>query len=330
MIRNNKLENEKKGIRIVTGWLVRILLALYLIFASTAESRLLAQPPKEITNSIGMKLVLVPKGTFMMGSTPSEAGLQPDELQHQVTISRSFYIGVHEVTQKQYETVMDQNPSFFRGERLTQRDLKAGEVAKNIDSSNHPVEAIHWADAVEFCSRLSALPGEKKARRVYRLPTESEWEYACRAGSDTVYCFGNNADSLVDYAWFGNNSGSKPLDAESLLTLVNNDFALYCQKLLEEGCRTHPVGTKKPNAWGIYDMHGNVWEWCSDWYGEYPKGPTTDPVGPREGSLKVIRGNGWESLAKFCRAADRHGISRGTTSYSFGFRVAVSSSGVRE
>jgi formylglycine-generating enzyme required for sulfatase activity len=241
-----------------------------------------------ITNSIGMKLVLIPKGTFMMGSPIEEEGADNDEEQHQVTIGKDYYLGVTEVTQGQYEKVMGTNPSYFRGNKV------------QGESSNHPVEQVSWEDAVEFCKKLSDLPEEKKAGRVYRLPTEAEWEYACRAGSKAAYSFGANSKSLGDYAWFGENSGRQ----------------------------THPVGEKKANAWGLYDMHGNVWELCSDWYGEYPKGAVSDPSGPNEGSIRVIRGGGWDNVAAFCRSANRFWDVPSGRDGSLGFRVALSSSGI--
>jgi formylglycine-generating enzyme required for sulfatase activity len=246
-----------------------------------------AQSPKTITNSIGMKLVLIPKGTFMMGSPIEEEGADNDEEQHQVTIGKDYYLGVTEVTQGQYEKVMGTNPSYFQKR-----------VIRKSDSSMYPVELVSWEDAVEFCKKLSDLPEEKKAGRVYRLPTEAEWEYACRAGSKAAYSFGANSKTLGDYAWFGENSGRQ----------------------------THPVGEKKANAWGLYDMHGNVWEWCSDWYGVYPKGSVSDPSGPSEGSCRVVRGGFWFGVAAGCRSADRSRFDPSVL--SLGFRVALSSSGI--
>ena len=248
-----------------------------------------AQSPKTITNSIGMKLVLIPKGTFMMGSPIEEEGADNDEEQHQVTIGKDYYLGVTEVTQGQYEKVMGTNPSYFQKR-----------VIRKSDSSMYPVEQVSWEDAVEFCKKLSDLPEEKKAGRVYRLPTEAEWEYACRAGSKAAYSFGANSKTLGDYAWFGENSGNQ----------------------------THPVGEKKANAWGLYDMHGNVWEWCSDWYGVYPKGSVSDPSGPSEGSSRVCRGGFWRDGAAGCRSANRGGDAPSIRGGNLGFRVALSSSGI--
>ena len=252
-------------------------------------SQVRAQPAKEITNSIGMKLVLIPKGTFMMGSPEGEEARDEDETQHEVTISKDYYLGVTEVTQGQYEKVMGANPSYFQGDKI------------KGSSSNHPVEMVSWKDAVEFCKKLSELPEEKAAGRVYRLPTEAQWEYACRAGSETAYSFGESSKSLADYDWFGEHIKGQ----------------------------THPVGKKKPNAWGLYDMHGNVWEWCSDWYGEYPNGAVSDPVGPLKGSDRVNRGGSFGNIATLCRSASRSGFD--PSSYyrdCIGFRVALSPSGI--
>lgn len=250
-----------------------------------------AQSPKTITNSIGMKLVLIPKGTFQMGSPIEEEGASNDEEQHQVTISKDYYLGVTEVTQGQYAKVMGTNPSHFQKR-----------VIRKSDSSMYPVEQVSWEDAVEFCKKLSDLPEEKAAGRVYRLPTEAEWEYACRAGSKTAYSFGEGSELLGDYSWFGGN--------------CNN--------------QTHPVGEKKANAWGIYDMHGNVWEWCSDWYGEYPKGAVSDPVGPLKGSGRVYRGGSWGNEAASYRSAYRNWSSPDDRIINFGngFRLALSPSGI--
>jgi len=248
-----------------------------------------AQSPKTITNSIGMKLVLIPKGTFMMGSPIEEEGADNDQEQHQVTIGKDYYLGVTEVTQGQYEKVMGTNPSYFQKR-----------VIRKSDSSMYPVEQVSWEDAVEFCKKLSDLPEEKKAGRAYRLPTEAEWEYACRAGSKAAYSFGANSKTLGDYAWFVDNSGEQ----------------------------THPVGEKKANAWGLYDMHGNVWEWCSDWYDEYSKGAVSDPSGPSEDVYRVIRGGGWYNVAADCRSAVRYWDDPLDRGKDLGFRLALSSSGI--
>ncbi len=173
--------------------------------------------PVKLRNSIGMKFVVIPPGEFMMGSPPSEPGRDDNETQRTVTIASPFSLDVHEVTQSQYESVTGSNPSHFRG-------------------VNNPVENVGWDDAVAFCRKLSALPAEVAAGQVYRLPTEAEWEYACRAGTTTAYSFGDDAMDLAKYAWFYDNSDNTP----------------------------HAVGEKLPNGWALYDMHGNETEWCSD------------------------------------------------------------------
>jgi formylglycine-generating enzyme required for sulfatase activity len=250
--------------------------------------QLQAQSPKEITNSIGMKLVLIPKGTFMMGSPESEQGRSENETRHEVTISKDLYLGVYEVTQAQYEKVIGKNPSLYQG------------AIVGNENADLPVENVSWHDAVEFCKKLSDLPEEKKAGRVYRLPTEAQWEYACRAGSKTAYSFDDEEGLLPVYGWFNRNSSN----------------------------RTHTVGLLEPNAWGLYDMHGNVWEWCSDWYEEYPKGAVSDPTGPCEGSGRVLRGGGWNFEAADCRSASRDWRLPSRRLNGRGFRLALSPSGI--
>jgi formylglycine-generating enzyme required for sulfatase activity len=226
------------------------------------------------SNSIGMKFKPILGGTFTMGDANGDA----DEAPHQVTLTRAFELGVYEVTQEQYKKVMGTTPSEFKGPQ-------------------NPVEMVSWDDAVEFCRNLSAMPAEKKAGYIYRLPTEAEWEYACRAGTTTKYCFGDSDSALGDYAWYDENSGNT----------------------------THPVGGKKPNPWGLYDMHGNVWEWCQDWYGDYPSGSVTDPQGVKSGSPRVNRGGSWYDTALYARSAARDGYSPDLRFYDLGFRVLRSS-----
>ena len=243
-----------------------------------------AQSPKEITNSIGMKMVLIPKGTFDMGSAATDRGADLDEPQHQVTLSRDFYIGQFEVTQSQYEEVMGTNPNQFP------RD-------KKIDPSNYPV-ALSWTDAAKFCKQLSGLPEEKKAGRIYRLPTEAEWEYACRAGSPAAFCFGDDTSLLRQYAWFDKNGDEQ----------------------------THPVGLKRPNDWGLYDMHGNAWEWVADWYEVYSRKNVTDPQGPRSGTDRVYRGGSVNYSPGYLRSANRTATAPTFDGFEFlpiGFRVSL-------
>ncbi|MDC0279224.1 formylglycine-generating enzyme family protein, partial [bacterium] len=233
-------------------------------------------PLPESADSIGMKFKLIPAGTFTMGDASGE----DDETPHEVTLTKPFKMGIHEVTQAQYEQVMGVNPSGFKG-------------------ADNPVETLSWDDAVEFCRRLSELPAEKAAGNVYRLPTEAEWEYACRAGTTTKFSFGDDESELGDYAWYGVNSDQK----------------------------THPVGSKKPNAWGLYDMYGNVWEWCQDWEEDHPSGSVTDPSGATSGSIRVLRGGSWRGPAEDCRSAYRIRDSPSFRDYYYGFRVSLSPSG---
>ena len=222
-----------------------------------------------------MKLVLIPVGKFMMGSPDSERGrdkiFQDEGPQHEVTLSKPFYVAVTEVTQAQYQRVMGTNPSEFKG-------------------ATNPVELVSWNEATEFCKRLS-----EKSRQAVRLPTEAEWEYACRAGTATAFSFGDAESALGDYAWYEENSGET----------------------------THPVGQKKPNAWGLYDMHGNVLEWCADWYGDYPKGAVTDPQGPASGPSRVLRGGSWKLVPSVCRSACRFMYIQVIRNINIGFRVVV-------
>ena len=244
------------------------------------KGELAENPASEFTNSLGMKFRLIPAGRFLMGSPANEKGRYEGELQHEVILTNPFYMGIYPVTQGEYERVMGSNPSRFKGER-------------------HPVESVSWDDVMAYIERLNSLAEEVNLGRRYRLPTEAEWEYACRAGSGTAYFFGDEESRLGDYAWYGSNSAR----------------------------RTHPVGQKKPNAWGLHDMHGNVWEWCLDWDGDYPNSAVTDPSGPIDGSRRVFRGGGWGSGAASCRSASR---SRDDPSYrysSLGFRLALSSLG---
>jgi formylglycine-generating enzyme required for sulfatase activity len=216
------------------------------------------------TNSIGMKLVYIPAGSFMMGSPSNEKDRESDEgPQHHVQISKGFYMGAYEVTQAQWQAVMGSNPSNFKGNNL-------------------PVEKVSWNDAVEFCEKLSHQEG-----KTYRLPTEAEWEYACRAGTTTPFYFGQTIST--DQANYDGN-----------YTYGSGRKGIYRQK-------TTAVGSFAPNAFGLYDMHGNVWEWCSDWYGEnyYSSSPGVDPQGPASGSYRVLRGGSWGYSPGHCRSASR-------------------------
>lgn len=245
------------------------------------------EPAKEITNSLGMKLLLIPKGTFTMGSPAAEKERFDNEFEHRVTIGHDYYLGVHEVTQAQYQMVLGENPSRFQGDTV------------EGDTSSHPVESVSWDDAVEFCRRFSARPEERSAGRVYRLPTEAEWEYACRAGNAAAFCFGDEEAGVGEHGWSAENSQHQ----------------------------THPIAQKKPNRWGLYDMHGNVWEWCSDRFGDYPKGAVTDPHGAAKGIDRVVRGGCWVNLAMDCRSASRRRYAPTLRDGYFGLRLAMIAGG---
>ncbi|MBR6471608.1 MAG: formylglycine-generating enzyme family protein [Victivallales bacterium] len=218
-----------------------------------------------------MKKILA--GSFLMGSPEWEDGRVPWETQHRVTLTRDYWLGTYEVTQAQWKAVMGNNPSHFQGDDL-------------------PVESVSWSDAKEFCERLNKNSSIKRPKGYrFDLPTEAQWEYACRAGTTGAY-HGN----LDDVAWYDENSGDQ----------------------------THPVGRQQPNAWGLYDMHGNVWEWCRDWYGEGSyAGDATDPTGVLSGSDRVLRGGGWLNYAQRCRSAFRFDFSPGYRFYYLGFRLAL-------
>jgi formylglycine-generating enzyme required for sulfatase activity len=241
-----------------------------------------------------MKLVLIPPGEFQMGS-PKE--LIDDEFSkghanepwyrgyllsegpaHGVRITKPYWIGATDVTQEEYQQVMGSNPSKFQGD------------------PKRPVEQVPWDDAVEFCRRLSALPREKVARRQYRLPTEAQWEHACRAGTTSRWYSGDDEAALGNVAWFDRNAGGQ----------------------------THPVAQKRANAWGLYDMYGNVCQWCQDWYDQdyYKNALTDDPLGPATGSTHADRGGGSSYPACRCRSAHRDARAPGNVP-DLGFRVAI-------
>jgi len=244
----------------------------------------------ESTNSIGMEFKLIPAGKFIMGE---------GDQAHEVTLTKPFKIGVHEVTQAQYEKVMGVNPSFFKGVRNN-----------NLPSAENPVDSVSWKDAVDFCHALSNLPAEKAVGNVYRLPTEAEWEYACRAGTITKFSFGDDEAEIGDFAWYAENAG------EPEQVNRGNFYHLL---------RTHPVGEKRPNAWGLYDMHGNVWEWCQDWYHEYPRDAIIDPAGPTDGSYRVVRGGSFfeRMNPSYCSSGFRSKVKDGRGGRNAGFRVVL-------
>jgi len=235
----------------------------------------------EIKVKSGIEMVQLPAGRFTMGDK-NEIDAQP----HEVFIS-SFLMDKYLVTQEQYKKVMGENPSRW----------KAG---------NNPVEQVRWSDAVKYCNARSLKENLQPCYDLqtwqcnfdangYRLPTEAEWEYACRAGTKTTYFFGNDSSKLADYAWLDENSSGKP----------------------------HPVGQKPPNPWGLYDMHGNVWEWCNDFYkvDYYQQSPEENPRGPSTGETKVVRGGAWKFSADSCRSAYRYNEDPGYSDVCFGYDI---------
>jgi formylglycine-generating enzyme required for sulfatase activity len=231
------------------------------------DSRSSATTPAKRENVVLTNMVLIKAGSFPRSH-------------HVVTLTHDYWLGKYEVTQGEYSSVMGKNPSHFPGDPA------------------RPVEKLNFADAVAYCAAITRreidggrlLPGYS-----YRLPTEAEWEYACRAGTTNLFSFGDNASDADQFAW----------------TLENSDAT------------THPVGQKKPNPWGLYDMHGNVWEWCSDWFEPYPAKDLQDPVGPGASKFKVFRGGGWNHAVEYARSANRFMMAPVTGIYFVGFRLAL-------
>jgi sulfatase modifying factor 1 len=261
------------------------------------------------TNSVGMKFKRIPKGKFEMGSEKDEKDAYDDEKpSHTVEITKDFYLGMTEVTQGQWKAVMgkDNNPSYFS------KTGDGKDSVKGLDTDDFPVEAVSWKDTQDFLKKLNALAAERKFKVEYRLPSEAEWEYACRGGprsSSKPFHFKSPSASL--------GAGQANFDAS---------VPYGGGKKGEESERTNTAGKNgEANALGLYDMHGNVHEWCSDWYSAdyYGKSPLKDPTGPSEGSNRVIRGGGWDHDGRNCRSANRR---RGTPGFRFndvGFRAAA-------
>ncbi|MCE2801495.1 MAG: SUMF1/EgtB/PvdO family nonheme iron enzyme [Planctomycetaceae bacterium] len=293
--------------------------------------------PMRMTNSLQMEFALIPAGTFQMGTrlTPEQIHQQyPDpsdmvehyqyQTQHEVKLTKPFYIGVHEVAVGQFRKFVEAEGYKTDAER----DGKGGygfDTEKNefsIDSKytwrnpgleqddTHPVVNVSWNDAVAFCRWLSRVDGLE-----YRLPTEAEWEYSCRAGSSREFTFGDDAEQL---AGFGNLADAAlKSKVPNAPTIRGNDGSIF----------TSRVGSYRSNEFGLYDMHGNVWEWCSDWYGVYPTSSVEDPVGPATGLGRVRRGGSWGYVAS-CRSASRHAFTPAGRDFHIGFRVALSSTGI--
>jgi formylglycine-generating enzyme required for sulfatase activity len=230
------------------------------------------QAGEVVANGLGMQFAWCPPGSFLMGRPAGEKGDRDEIPQHRVTLTQGFYLGIRPVTQAQWQAVMGSNPSHFKGD-------------------NRPVENVSWEDCQEFCRKLGAKEGKR-----YRLPTEAEWEYACRAGTTSEYHTGNREEALKRAGWYGSNSGSQ----------------------------THPVGQKEANAWGLFDMHGNVWEWCLDGKHTYTSGDITDPQGPNDkDDARVLRGGSWGDDPSGCRAAYRGHTAPSARNLNFGCRVVL-------
>jgi len=223
-----------------------------------------------------IEFVWIRPGKFNMGSPFDENGRKLNERQHEVTLTKGFWIQTTELTQAQWKAVVGPNPSHFKSD------------------PNFPVEQVSWDDLKEFLRKLNERCRSKLENLKADLPTEAEWEYACRSGSARRWSFGDDETTLGEYAWFVANSGNK----------------------------THAAGLKKPNAWGLYDMHGNVWEWCKDWHGEYG-GDAVDPKGLEKGRHRVLRGGAWYSELATVRSADRYWHNPSYRSSNVGGRIVL-------
>jgi formylglycine-generating enzyme required for sulfatase activity len=288
--------------------------------ASPAETTISTLQQRVRTNSVGMKLIWIPPGEFLMGSPRYEEFRGDDETQHRVRITRPFYLGVYEVTvgqfrqfvqQTGYRTDLEKDPPSIRQIPDPEVDVLEYRVPSWRDPcfarrDDLPEACVSWNDAVAFCRWLSGKEGNE-----YRLPTEAEWEYACRAGTRTRFCTGNDDTSVFH--------------AGRMCRLIPKGCGRYVPQ--STGLpRTAPVGSFAPNLFGLYDMHGNVWEWCADWYDAeyYDRSPTDDPPGPASGKSRVLRGGAYDLAAPFVRSANRcHGPPH-YGDLGTGFRVAVS------
>ena len=237
-------------------------------------------PAKELTLDLGggvkLELVLIPAGEFLMGSADSDPKAENDEKpRHRVRITKPFYLGKYKVMQDQWQTVMGNNPSSYRGPK-------------------YPVQGVSWNDCQTFMKKLNKKFGPAGGN--FQLPTEAQWEYACRAGGGTQWCCGDDVSKLDQYAWYEGNCGAG----------------------------IHPLGEKKPNAWGLYDIHGDVWEWCADTYdrGYYAVSPAADPAGPSWAGQRVLRGGSWYLGPDYARSARRSWLSPDVGSLLHGFRLA--------
>ena len=272
----------------------------------------------DLGNGINLEMVLIPAGTFMMGRPISaETGRNNDETQHQVTISKPFYLGKYPITLAQWQRFVKTTPYkseaetsgggyFWNGSEFNLDPNRNWKNPGFKQEANHPVVCVSWNDVQHFHDWLNSF-GLKDAS-IFQSPSEAQWEYACRAGTTTPYHFGNQLNGTQ-----ANCDGNYPYGTDRKGPFLE---------------KTTPVGKYPANAWGLHDMHGNVNEWCADWYGDYPTGSVTDPNGPPTGSFRVFRGGGWINVAVGCRSALRRRDVPSLRSNYLGFRVALSLSGI--
>jgi len=286
--------------RIIIGMLVVVCCGIFFLMQYKKPKNQIPLEPwvAELGSGVIMELMPVAAGRFDMGANDSDAADREKPV-HRVILTRPFWIGKCEVTQKQYEQVMENNPSRFEG-------------------ADNPVENVSWNDAIEFCKKLTDkehASGRLPASYKYTLPTEAQWEFAARGGNNSKGYKYSGSDDLDRVGWYYENSGDKRLDDSSWST----------DKLSSNNCETHAVGQKSPNELGLYDMSGNVWEWCSDWYDldYYDSGAMTNPTGASSGSFRGGRGGSWYSYARYCRSADRVGLTPASLDGNLGFRLCL-------
>lgn len=301
--------------RTAAGWIVQLGWLFFAAAAAAGEAR----EPEVVANGIGLKLVRIRAGEFVMGSPAQEAGRRLDEPQRAVRLTRDFFLGQYEVTRGQFRRFVEET----RYQTDSQRGIRGGygydEATGKLlgpdkkfswqetgfpQTDEHPVVNVSWNDAVAFCRWLSQREGQ-----TYRLPTEAEWEYACRGGTTTAFCTGNDPQQLVEVGNIVDALAHEKFPERT--AIAGSDGHVF----------TAPVGSFRPNAWGLYDMHGNVWEWCQDWFGPAAALPQTDPRGPEKGRDKVIRGGDWYHDWSFARSAQRSPIYPSLCRRHAGFRV---------
>lgn len=288
-----------------------------------------SQPAKALTldlsDKVTLKLVLIPAGKFLMGSPETEKGRDTDEVQHEVTISKPFYMGISHVTVDQFAAFVKDSGYKTDAEKIGHAfaiEIKDGRLTEDVvfdcswrnpgfeQKGDHPVVEVSWNDATAFCDWLS-----KKSGKTVGLPTEAQWEYACRAGTKTVYPWGDNPNDGKGWA----NCADQSLK-QKLLNMPEKTCFSWDDGIVF----TSPVGSFKPNAFGLYDMVGNVWQWCQDRNAvDYDKGPATDPTGAATGVYRILRGGSWAESPWYCRSAFRNCYRSESGYFDFGFRAVV-------